>query len=25
VEATIELEGAPKPACVAETVSRRYV
>ncbi len=23
--ATIELEGAPKPACVAETVSRRYV
>jgi acyl dehydratase len=24
VEATIELEGAPKPACVAETVSRRY-
>jgi acyl dehydratase len=25
VEATIELEGASKPACVAETVSRRYV
>jgi acyl dehydratase len=25
VEATIELEGSPKPACVAETVSRRYV
>ncbi len=25
VEATIELEGAPKPACVAETVSRRFV
>ncbi len=25
VEATIELEGATKPACVAETVSRRYV
>ncbi|MDE2564910.1 MAG: MaoC family dehydratase [Burkholderiales bacterium] len=25
VEATIEIEGAPKPACVAETVSRRYV
>jgi acyl dehydratase len=24
VEATIELEGAGKPACVAETVSRRY-
>ena len=24
VEATIELEGSPKPACVAETVSRRY-
>ena len=24
VQATIELEGAPKPACVAETVSRRY-
>lgn len=24
VEATIELEGAPRPACVAETVSRRY-
>ena len=24
VEATIEIEGAPKPACVAETVSRRY-
>ena len=23
--ATIELEGAPKPACVAETVSRRYI
>ncbi len=25
VEATIEIEGAPRPACVAETVSRRYV
>lgn len=25
VQATIELEGAGKPACVAETVSRRYV
>ena len=24
VEATIELEGSVKPACVAETVSRRY-
>ena len=24
VEATIELDGASKPACVAETVSRRY-
>ena len=24
VEATIELEGAGKPACVAQTVSRRY-
>lgn len=24
VEATIELEGSPKPACVAETISRRY-
>lgn len=24
VEATIELEGAAKPACVAETVSRRF-
>ncbi len=24
VQATIELEGADKPACVAETVSRRY-
>ena len=24
VEATIELEGASKPACVAQTVSRRY-
>ena len=24
-QATIELEGASKPACVAETVSRRYV
>jgi acyl dehydratase len=23
-EATVELEGASKPACVAETVSRRY-
>jgi acyl dehydratase len=25
VQATIELEGSAKPACVAETVSRRYV
>jgi acyl dehydratase len=25
VEATIELEGSAKPACVAESVSRRYV
>ena len=25
VQATIELEGADKPACVAETVSRRYL
>ena len=25
VEATIELEGSPRPACVAETVSRRYL
>ncbi len=25
VEATLELEGSPKPACVAETVSRRFV
>ena len=24
VQATIELEGSDKPACVAETVSRRY-
>jgi acyl dehydratase len=24
VEATIELEGSAKPACVAETLSRRY-
>jgi acyl dehydratase len=24
VQATIELEGSAKPACVAETVSRRY-
>jgi acyl dehydratase len=24
VQATIELEGSEKPACVAETVSRRY-
>ncbi len=24
VEATIELEGAAKPACVAQTVNRRY-
>ena len=24
VEATIELEGAAKPACIAETISRRY-
>jgi len=23
-ETTIELEGASKPACVAESVSRRY-
>ena len=25
VEATVELEGAAKPACVAESVSRRYI
>ncbi len=25
VQATIELDGSVKPACVAETVSRRYV
>ncbi len=25
VEATIELDGSAKPACVAETVSRRYL
>ena len=25
VEATIELEGSAKPACVAQTVSRRYI
>ena len=25
VLATVELEGSPKPACVAETVSRRFV
>ena len=25
VQATVELEGSAKPACVAETVSRRYV
>jgi acyl dehydratase len=24
VEVTVELEGSPKPACVAESVSRRY-
>jgi acyl dehydratase len=24
VEATVELEGESKPACVAETVTRRY-
>ena len=24
VEATIELEGSNKPACIAETISRRY-
>jgi acyl dehydratase len=24
VEATIERDGAPKPACIADTVSRRY-
>ena len=24
VEATIELEGSGKPACIAETISRRY-
>jgi len=24
VEVTIELEGSAKPACVAETVSRRF-
>ncbi len=25
VTATIELEGSPKPACVAESISRRFV
>jgi len=25
VEVTMELEGSPKPVCVAESVSRRYV
>ncbi len=25
VQATVELEGSSKPACVAETVSRRYI
>ena len=25
VDATIEIDGADKPACVAQTVSRRYV
>lgn len=25
VEATIELEGSPKPVCIAETVTRRFV
>ena len=25
VQVTIELEGSPKPACVAESLSRRYV
>ena len=25
VEATLELEGSPKPACVAETVARMFV
>ena len=25
VQATLEIEGSTKPACVAETVSRRYV
>ena len=25
VEVKVELEGAPKPACVAESLSRRYV
>jgi acyl dehydratase len=25
VQATIEIEGSSKPACVAETISRRYV
>ena len=25
VQATIELDGSAKPACVAETVSRRYI
>ena len=24
VEATIELEGSPKPACIAETITRRF-
>ena len=23
-QTTIELEGAPKPACVAESIARRY-
>jgi hypothetical protein len=25
MEVTVEREGSPKPACVAEAVSRRYV
>jgi hypothetical protein len=24
VEVTMEIDGAPKPACVAESVSRRF-
>ncbi|MGH7692740.1 MAG: dehydratase, partial [Candidatus Dormibacteria bacterium] len=25
VETTVEVEGRPKPACVAQTISRYYV